>query len=148
MRPSLDEPKPKAEPASARVADEVLPASAVTSADRAEAARGVSRYVLLATLWSSGAAPQSLSGSNGLVALAIPADSSLAGLFQKGKSYHFESDDYRADFRCLEIFPSADEALAVYPDGMRVSVTPATFLRWRQPSEATAASRYNWSMGS
>jgi hypothetical protein len=152
LRPSLDE---KPAPASGAKADPTpvfderpLPASAVTAADRADAAQGVSRYVLLATLWSAGTAPQSLVGSNGLVALAVPADSALAGLFEKGTSYHFESPDYRADYRCLEIFPTANEALEAYPDGMRVSVTPATFLRWRRPAEAVAASRVNWSNGS
>lgn len=154
LRPSLgDDPKaPKAEPVSGSVPapdpDRPMPVSAVTDADRADAAQGISRYVLLATLWSSGTAPQSLVGANGLVALAIPADSSLAGLFQKGTSYHFESPEYRADYRCLEIFPGADEALEAYPDGMRVSVTPASFLRWRRPAEAVAASRLNWSGGS
>jgi general secretion pathway protein D len=149
QRPSLDEEKGEgAKPASVPDAERTdVPASAVTQADVAEAARGVSRYVLLATIWSSGQPPESLQGANGLVTLAVPADSSLAGLFQKGGNYHFEGDGYSADYRCLEVFGSADEALAAYPDGSRVSVTPATFLRWRQPSGADAASRYNWTAG-
>lgn len=150
MRPSLGEP-----PAKSNIdfmpppkSDEARPVSAVTGADMARAARGVSRYVLLATLWSEGSPPQSLDSANGLVALAIPADSPLSDMFAKGGDYRFSGDGFRADFRCLEVFATADEALSAYPDGMRVSVTPATFLRWRQPVEPVASSRGNWSPGS
>jgi hypothetical protein len=114
----------------------------------ADIAGGVSRYVLLATLWSNGTPPPSLSGSNGLVALAIPVDSPISNFFVKGGNYSFSGDGYRAEYRCLEIFATADEALNAYPDGMRVSVTPATFLRWRQPIEPVASDRTNWSFGS
>lgn len=147
LRPSLGAPPGKSEVdlVPPPKDDEVLPSTAVTGADRVEAAQGLSRYVLLATLWSEGAPPASLDGANGLVALAIPADSPLSSLFAKGGNYRFSGDGYRADYRCLEIFATADEALAAYPDGMRVSVTPATFLRWRQPLEAAANSRGSWS---
>jgi len=150
LRPSLDEPKPanaKAEAGTPDATKATVPASAVTHADVMESSRGVSRYVLLATLWSDGQAPESLEGANGLVTLSVPTDSALAGMFQKGMSYHFEGDGYMADYRCLEIFGSADEALSAYPDGSRVSVTPATFLRWREPSDPPASSRYNWTAG-
>jgi general secretion pathway protein D len=150
LRPSLGDPPQKegVDLMPPPKDDENLPATAVTGAEMAEIAGGISRYVLLATLWSAGPPPPSLAGSNGLVALAIPADSPISNFFVKGGNYQFSGDGYRADYRCLEIFATADDALNAYPDGMRVSVTPATFLRWRQPTEPAAAERVNWSLGS
>lgn len=103
-------------------------------------------YVLLATLWSHGQAPEALIGSNGLVALSVRADSPLAGVFRKGGTYVFSDAQFEAGYRCLETFRHASEALSAYPDGMRVSVEPPTFLHWRDPSGSAVAERFAWNV--
>ena len=106
---------------------------------------GPSQYVVLATVWSEGAAPQSLFGSNGLVALRVPNNSSLNGLFKAGSGYRFDGDNFDANFQCLEVFTSREEALTKYPDGMRVSQYPVTFLHWREPVDPAATRLKSWS---
>jgi general secretion pathway protein D len=108
------------------------------------AASGSDIYVLLATIWESGTPPSSLTGSNGLLALAVPVDSPLGSVFRKGEGYRFETEGYTAYYECLEVFPTPQEAFAGYPEGMQVSNQPPTFLRWREPSEAAALNTPNW----
>ncbi|MFN8627749.1 MAG: type II secretion system secretin GspD [Candidatus Binatia bacterium] len=120
-------------------------ALAMAESPAAGAAVGASdRYVLLASVWESGTPPAGLSGSNGLVALAVPNNSALADLFAKGEGYRFESNGYAASFLCLDVFQTPQEAFVSYPEGMRVSSSPSTFLHWREPSEASALSTNNW----
>lgn len=101
-------------------------------------------FVLLATIWNDGMAPESLGGSNGLVALTVRPGTPLAGFFEKGRSYSFSSDRFAAGYYCLDIFSNAVEALGAYPDGMRVSVNPVTFLHWREPIEPHVANPQGW----
>ncbi len=172
-RPSLEEPTPGEEPPSDQkplrdeslsrapsserplrpAADEVAAASnverapAAATAERAPAAADASvtdRYVLLASIWESGTPPASLTSSNGLLALAVPADSSLATFFHTGESYRFQGDGYTANYECLEVFATPQDAFVTYPEGLRVSTTPATFLHWREPTEPTSLSPNSW----
>lgn len=118
--------------------------------EAAEAAAGVEpqagAYVLLATLWTAGQPPVALSGANGLVALSLRGSSELAGLFRAGSTYRFADATFEAGFHCLDTFATATEALTAYPEGMRASITPATFLHWRDPTESVAGERANWSV--
>lgn len=118
--------------------------AAAASASAGAPAVVTDRYVLLANIWESGTAPASLSGSNGLLALAVPANSSLADLFSRGESYRFQSNNYTASFLCLDVFGSPQDAFVTYPDGLRVSTSPPTYLHWREPSEPASLSPANW----
>ena len=102
------------------------------------------RYVLLANLWESGTPPPSLASSNGMLALAVPANSALADVFKKGDGYRFQQGGYTATFECLDVFATPQEAFASYPEGMRVSNQPPTYLHWREPSEQGALSAASW----
>lgn len=136
-RPTLDE-QDSAAAGSARATDE--PAR--------RAARKSSGFILLATVWSEGMAPESLAGSNGLVALTVRSDSPLAGLFEKGRSFSFSSDGFSAGYYVLDIYSTSTEALGAYPDGMRVSVNPVTFLHWREPLEPQVIEPQAWAPAS
>jgi general secretion pathway protein D len=103
-------------------------------------------YVLLAAVWESGIAPESLRSNNGLLALSVPGDGSLATFFTKGDTYRFRSGGYTATFRCLEVFGTPQEAFASYPEGMRVSGNPLTYLHWREPSEPASLRKANWGL--
>jgi hypothetical protein len=105
---------------------------------------GSSVYVLVAVICESGSPPPSLKSSNGLVALAVPADSPLAQRFRKGASYRFVSDNYTANIECLEVFGTAQAAFATYPDGMQVSTQPPSFLHWREPTEPASRNLESW----
>ncbi|MCX8071522.1 MAG: type II secretion system secretin GspD [Candidatus Binatia bacterium] len=104
------------------------------------------RYILLALLEDSGRPLPSLETSNGLLALAVPSDAPLALMFQKGAIYRFESGGYRARYLCLEVFDSPAEAFASYPEGMRVSTNPPTFLHWREAVEIPVVNEANWKL--
>jgi hypothetical protein len=166
-RPSLDEEEPAPADENAKAQDKghvnkplheeplseasiAPPAPVVAAAPAATGATqpartGVSdHYVLLATLWDSGNPPPSLVNSNGLLALAVPVDSALAGLFTKGDGYRFQQGGYAAVYECLEVYATPQDAFATYPEGMRVSNEPPTFLHWREPSEPAALSAASW----
>jgi general secretion pathway protein D len=111
---------------------------------RAAAASASDRYVLLASIWESGTPPASLATNNGLLALAVPVDSTLASLFRKGESYRFQSNGYVANYECLEVFGTPQDAFVAYPEGMRVSSSPPTYLHWREPTEPASLTTENW----
>ena len=120
---------------------------AAATSGQPDAAGGVAssdRYILLASIWESGTPPPSLSTNNGLLALAVPVDSALAGLFRKGQSYRFQGNDYTANYECLDVFGTPQDAFVAYPEGMRVSTSPSTYLHWREPTEPTSSSPGNW----
>jgi general secretion pathway protein D len=131
---------PKTEGSAAAPSDEAAPAAPSV----APQATVTDRYVLLADIWDSGTSPASLASSNGLLALAVPADSPLASLFRKGESYRFRSGSYAANYECLEVFGTPQDAFVAYPEGLRVSMSPPTYLHWREPAEPTALSPANW----
>ena len=99
---------------------------------------------MLASIWEFGTAPDSLSSSNGLLALAVPVNSALPDLFRKGETYRFRSADYTANYECLDVFATPEEAFAAYPEGMQVSSDPRTFLHWREPTESATLSAADW----
>jgi hypothetical protein len=151
VRPSL-EPSPETPESSPPAGEERQPlreepltqTPSTNGVPAAAPAAASNRYVLLASIWEFGTAPSSLETSNGLLALAVPVNSRLADLLKKGQTYRFQSDDYTANYECLEVFATPDEAFASYPEGMQVSAAPRTFLRWREPTEAAALSAANW----
>ena len=116
----------------------------VQPAPAAARASGANRYVLMATLWEFGTAPDSLSSSNGLLALAVPVNSSLSDFFRMGGTYRFRSDGYTANYECLDVFATPDEAFGAYPEGIKVSEEPRTFLHWREPTEPTTLMTASW----
>jgi hypothetical protein len=147
LRPSL-EPEEKKGPAAEEARPQRAPAEAPPPGAAPAAApalpSGANLYVLLAVIWESGSPPPSLLSSNGLVALAVPADSPLAQRFRKGTSYRFVSESYTANIECLEVFGTAQAAFATYPDGMQVSVQPPSFLHWREPTDPAARALESW----
>jgi hypothetical protein len=102
------------------------------------------RYVLLATFWDRGQPPPSLATESGMVPLSLPQDSQLSTLFVSGKTVRFESDTYSALFRCLDTFSSAEQARAVYPEGLRVSSEPRELLHWRELKDASSRNIRSW----
>lgn len=105
---------------------------------------GTNRYVLLAVISESGAVPESLASNNGLLPLAIPQESALTALFQKGGTYRFEHDGVVGRYVCLEVFATAQDAFVQYSEGMRVGGEPPAYLHWREPSESATLSSNNW----
>ncbi|HVM94794.1 MAG TPA: type II secretion system secretin GspD, partial [Candidatus Acidoferrales bacterium] len=155
VRPSTEaEPEPKQSGGHSRIEVHKPEAENTTSemvanrphiSESPEAARSATnRYVLFASVFENGTVPDSLASSNGLVALAIPQNSPLAGTFNKGETYRFEAAGYSADYVCLEVFSSAQDAFVSYPEGMRVGGQPATFLHWREPVEPGTLNSANW----
>ncbi len=124
-----------------RGAEEAVAAAGAAPTDGTSVA---DRYVLLASIWETGKPPASLMGSNGLLSLAVPMNTPLAALFKQGQSYRFQSGDYTANYQCLEVFATPQEAFVTYPEGLRVSASPTTFLHWREPVEPATLSVSSW----
>jgi len=76
--------------------------------------------------------------------LAVPVDSPLSNFFRMDGTYRFRSDDYTASYECLDVFATPDEAFASYPEGIKVSEEPRTFLHWREPTEPTTLMTASW----
>ena len=68
----------------------------------------------------------------------------MASIFKKGDGYRFQEGGFAATYECLEVFATPQEAFANYPEGMRVSNQPPTYLHWREPSEPGALSAASW----
>jgi len=148
VRPSIEPEAERAPEAGASTAskkqqkpvrEEPLPQAAPPASSR-----GANQYALMATLWEIGTPPDSLTTSNGLLALAVPVNSPLADFFRMGQTYRFRSDNYTANYECLDVFATPDEAFAAYPEGIKVSEEPRTFLHWREPTEPTTLSAASW----
>jgi hypothetical protein len=103
------------------------------------------RYVLLAAFAEKGDAPDGLRTTSGLLAIELPENSRLSGLFEAGGGYRFESDVYRALYRCLEAYPTAREAQLVYPEGLPVDPTSGEYLHWRALTDPSSANIAAWS---
>ncbi|MFN8640298.1 MAG: secretin N-terminal domain-containing protein [Candidatus Binatia bacterium] len=103
------------------------------------------RYVLLAAFAEMGTPPPSLQSNSGLVALELPQDSGLTNLFQAGNQYRFTGDKYEGFYRVLEAYPTAREALLVYPEGLAVDAAKGDYLHWRTLDDATSADVSAWS---
>jgi general secretion pathway protein D len=103
------------------------------------------RYVLLASFAEMGTPPPGLQSNSGLIAVELPENSSLTTLFQAGTQYRFTSDKYEGYYRVLEAYPSAQEALLVYPEGLPVDAAKGDYLHWRTLDDATSADATAWS---
>ena len=135
------EPKGKSKSRRGEPVAQVPSAQAPSALARGSAAN---QYVLLAALWELGTPPDSLSTSNGLLALAVPMNSALASFFQMDRTYRFRTANYTANYECLDVFATPDEAFAAYPEGIKVSEEPRTFLHWREPTEPATLSTASW----
>jgi general secretion pathway protein D len=156
VRPSIEpaEPEPEApapgapKEAPKALREEPLAQAPTTAgappAPAAAATSGANRYVLMATLWEFGTPPESLVTSNGLLALAVPVNSALANFFRMGGTYRFRSDGYTANYEVLDVFATPDDAFASYPEGIKVSEEPRTFLHWREPTEPGTLMIASW----
>jgi hypothetical protein len=102
------------------------------------------RYVLLAAVSARGEAPGGLQTTSGLLAVELPPDSSLTTLFRKGGTYRFQSIGFDGVYQCLEAYPSPQEALLVYPEGLPVDAEAGEYLRWRQFEDATSTNVAAW----
>jgi len=144
-RPSL-EPEPEDNAATEPKAKSKAPrAEQLAQVSRPSATRsGADQYALMASLWEFGTPPDSLTTSNGLLALAVPLDAPLANFFRMGGTYRFRTDNYTAIFECLDVFATPDEAFAAYPEGLKVSEEPRTFLHWREPTEPDTLKTASW----
>ncbi|MBX3023838.1 type II secretion system secretin GspD [bacterium] len=103
------------------------------------------RYVLLAAFAQMGTPPPGLQTASGLLAVELPQDSSLSNLFEAGNQYRFTSDKYEGYYRVLEAYPTAREALLVYPEGLPVDAAKGDYLHWRQLDDATSSDVTAWS---
>lgn len=127
-RPEV-EPLPPAEPA-----EESLPG----------VEQGPVRYVLLASFSEQGIAPPGLRTSSGLLALVLPAESKLTELFRAGMQFRFRSDAFEGHYQCLEAYPTAQEALMVYPEGLLVDPKEDERLHWRDLQDPEASEESLW----
>jgi general secretion pathway protein D len=118
---------------------------AIRGAAAPEVPRPPSRYVLLAAFAEMGTPPPGLQSSSGLLAVELPQDSSLTTLFQPGYQYRFASDRFEGYYRVLEAYPTAQEALLVYPEGLPVDASKGDYLHWRTFDDATSADVTAWS---
>jgi hypothetical protein len=122
-------------PAYARVPDQPQPI---------EAPPPPNRFVLLAAFAEIGTPPPGLQSSTKLIAVALPENSSLTTLFQAGRQYRFASDKFEGHYRVLEAFPTAREALLIYPEGLPVDPAKGDFLHWQEFGDATSADASAW----
>lgn len=90
------------------------------------------RFAVLLSLFEKGAPPPELETSNGFLTVYVPEDS--PEFFSKGGSYEYSSPRYEAKYTCLEVFPTATEALAVYPEGQSLERWGGAVVRWKPMS--------------
>jgi len=105
---------------------------------------GPYRYVLLAAYAERGSAPPGLQSPSGLIAVELTDDSRLTTLFKPGATYRFTSNKFDAHYRVLEAYPTAQEALLVYPEGLPVDPAKGDYLHWRTFEDATSADVTAW----
>ena len=82
----------------------------------------------------------------GLVAVELPQDSRLTGLFRRNQRYRFHSDKFEGLYQCLEAYGTAQEALLIYPEGLPVDPEQGEYLHWRQFEDASSANVAAWSI--
>jgi PAS domain S-box-containing protein len=105
---------------------------------------GPYRSVLLAVFAEQGAPPPGLQSASGLIAVNLPESSRLTTLFKPGVQYRFSSDKYDASYRVLEAYPTSQEALLVYPEGLPVDAAKGDYLHWREFKDPTSADSTAW----
>jgi hypothetical protein len=102
------------------------------------------RFVLLAEFAQNGNPPDGLRTNSGLLAVELDKNSQLTSLFRRGNQYRFASDTFQGLYHCLDTYPTAQEALLVYPEGMPVDPEKGEFLHWRELSDASSANSAAW----
>ncbi|MGH7805905.1 MAG: hypothetical protein ACREQJ_16275, partial [Candidatus Binatia bacterium] len=88
-----------------------------------------SKYVVLLSYLEQGAPPPGLETQNGFLTVYVPA--AAGEFFVKGGAYEYAAPGYEAKFTVLEVFPSAEAAMAVYPEGQRVEQWNGAVVRWK-----------------
>jgi general secretion pathway protein D len=102
------------------------------------------QYVLLASISEQGTAPETLRSDSGLVAIALPQNSDLIHLFRKGGKYRFRGDGFEGLYLCLDAFPTAREALLLYPEGLAVDPERGDYLHWNDLQASSSANAPDW----
>jgi hypothetical protein len=92
------------------------------------------RFVVLLAVWEQGTPPPELTTTNGFLNLYVPQE--LAGFWVKGNNYEYTSPRYEAKYTCLEVFSTASEALAVYPEGQPTERMGGAAVRWKPISSS------------
>jgi hypothetical protein len=105
---------------------------------------GPYRYVLLAAYAEAGSPPPGLQSNSGMIAVELPADSRLTTLFRPGAEYRFTSDHFDAHYRVLEAYPTAVEAMMIYPEGLPVDAAKGEYLHWRKFTDPTSSDVTGW----
>jgi hypothetical protein len=114
------------------------------AAPEAQRPAGPYRFVLLAAYDEHGAPPESLRSPSGMIAVELPEDSQLITVFKPGSDYRFTSDRFDAHYRVLEAYPTAGEAMMVYPEGLPVDAAKGEYLHWRKFSDPTSSDVTAW----
>ena len=89
-------------------------------------------FAVLLSLFEKGAAPPELATTNGFLTVYVPVEA--GEFFVKGGSYQYDSSTFEARYNCLEVFPDADSALAVYPEGRPLERWGGAMVRWKPMS--------------
>ncbi|MGH7788542.1 MAG: type II secretion system protein GspD, partial [Candidatus Binatia bacterium] len=138
---------PNQQPDPARPSTEPLAAATDPSGQSAGAASAAppNRYVLLAAFAEQGSPPVSLQTNSGMLAISLPENSRLVNMFRTGQRYRFTSDKFDAHYLVLEAYPTPNEAMALYPEGLPIDPAKGDFLHWRDLDDATSADATAWS---
>lgn len=102
------------------------------------------RFILLASFSERGTPPPDLRTSTGLLALALPADSKLTELFRAGTQFRFRTDAFEGLYQCLEAYPTPQEAMLVYPEGLLVDPQNDERLHWRDLKDPESTEAALW----
>lgn len=102
------------------------------------------QYILLASISEQGAPPEALRTDSRLLAIALPQNSDMIHLFRKGGKYRFRSDSFEGLYHCLDAFPTAREALLIYPEGLAVDPERGEYLHWSDLQESSSANVLAW----
>ena len=87
------------------------------------------RFAVLLTPFEKGPQPPELTATNGFLTLYTPIDA--GEFFVKGQGYEYKSATFEAKYTCLEVFPDAQTALSVYPEGRPLERWGGAVVRWR-----------------
>jgi len=92
------------------------------------------RFAVLLSLFEKGSAPPELQTVGGFLTVYTPVEA--GEFFVKGARYEYQSSGFEAKYACLEVFPNATDALAVYPEGRLPEGSGGATVRWK-PISAT-----------
>ncbi len=92
------------------------------------------RFAVLLALIEKGNAPPELQATNGFLTVYMPIEA--GEFFVKGATYAYTSSTFEAKYTCLEVFPDANTALSVYPEGQPLEHSGGALVRWKPISAA------------